>query len=159
MNNSVFGKTMENIRNRADVKFVKEEKEFGKLANKPNLGTITRYSENLIAKTKIVLDKPIYVGMRILDISKALMYDFHYNTIKKKYGNKAELLFTDTDSLCYEIKTLNLANDRKKDTDEYDTSNYPKEHYLFSERYKKEIGKMKDETAERQIMEFIGLRA
>ena len=110
-------------------------------------------------KTKIVFDKPIYVGMCILHISKTLMYYFHYNTIKKKYGDKAELLFTDTDSLCYEIRTLNLANDKKKDIDKYDTTNYPKEHDLYSERYKKEIGKMKDETAERQIMEFIGLHA
>ena len=93
MNNSVFGKTMKNIRNRVDVKFVKSEKELGKLANKPNLETITRYSENLFAchmEKKIVFDKPIYVGMCILDISKTLMYDFHYNTIKKKYGDKAE---------------------------------------------------------------------
>ena len=125
MNNSVFRKKIENIWNRVDVEFVKSEKELGKLANKPNLETITRYSENLIAchmkKAKIVLDKPIYVDMCISDLSKTLIYDFHYNTIKKKYGDKAEILITDTDSLCYEIKTLNLANDRKKNVDKYDT--------------------------------------
>ena len=89
MNNSVFGKTTENIRNRVDVKLLKVKKSLEKLANKLNLETITRYSENLLAchakKTKIVFNKPIYVGMCILDISKTLMYDFHYNTIKKTY--------------------------------------------------------------------------
>ena len=163
MNNSVFGKTMENIRNRVDIKLVKNEKELKKLANKPNLVTITRYSDNLIAchmqKAQIIFDKPIYVGMCILDLSKTLIYKFHYDTIKKKYRDRAELLFTDTDSLCYEIQTSNLTADRKEDIDKYDTSNYPENHDLYSCRYKKQIGKMKDETAGNAIIEFVGLRA
>ena len=66
-------------------------------------------------KTTLKLDKPVYVGFSILDLSKYLMYDFHYNTIKKKYGNNATLLFTDTDSLCYEIKTKDLYSDMYKE--------------------------------------------
>ena len=85
----------------------------------------------------MVFDKPIYVGMCILDISKTLMYNFHYKTIKKKHSDNAELLFTNTDSLCYEIKTSTITNDRKKGIDKYDTSNYPKDYNLYSERYKK----------------------
>ena len=89
MNNSVFGKTMENIRNRIDVRLVTEEKELEKLVKKPNFDRINIFTEDLVAvhmkKTTIKLHKPIYLGMSILDLSKTLMYDFHYNYIKPKY--------------------------------------------------------------------------
>ena len=108
MNNSVFGKTMENVRERVDIKLVQTKAELLKLTSKPTLKTITRFSDNLIAchmkRVRLKFDKPIYIGMAVLDISKTLMYDFHYNTIKHKYQDKAQLLFTDTDSLCYHIK-------------------------------------------------------
>ena len=108
MNNSVFGKTMENIRERVDIKLVQTEAELLKLTSKPTLKTITRFSDNLIAclmkRVRLKFDKPIYIGMAVLDISKTLMYDFHYSTIKDRYHDKAQLLFTDTDSLCYHIK-------------------------------------------------------
>ena len=97
--------------------------------------------------------------MAVLDISKTLMYDFHYNTIKHKYQDKAQLLFTDTDSLCYHIKTDDLNSDRREDLEKYDTSNYPKDHSLYSSKFKKEIGKFKDETGGIPITEFVGLRA
>ena len=107
-NNSVFGKTMENIRNRVDIKLITNEKEANKLISKPNFNHRTIFTENVIAvhmkKTKVYYNKPLYLGMCILDLSKTLMYDFHYNYIKKKYGEGASLLFTDTDSLAYEIK-------------------------------------------------------
>ena len=109
MNNSVFGKTMENVRNMVDIRLVNDEKKWNKLAQKHNFKSATIFSENLVAvhmkRTSIKLNKPVYLGMSILDISKTLMYDFHYNYIKPKYGENAKLLFTDTDSLCYEIKT------------------------------------------------------
>src|SRR6218665_2482200 len=103
MNNSVFGKTMEAIENRVDIKLVTEEKEATKLVAKPSYDRLTIFDENLIAihmkKTKLFYNKPIYLGMCILDLSKTLMYDFHYNYIKNKYDEgEAKLLFTDTDS-------------------------------------------------------------
>jgi len=96
MNNSVFGKTMENIENRVDVRLVTNEADGIKLAAKPNYDSRTIFDENLIAihmkRTKLFYNKPIYLGMCILDISKTLMYDFHYDYIKTKYGDKGKLL-------------------------------------------------------------------
>ena len=109
MNNSVFGKTMENIRNRVNVKLVNAGEQFKKLTSKPNYDSRKIFNENLISvhmkKTSLTMNKPIYLGMSILDLSKNVMYDFHYRYIKPKYGNRAKLLFTDTDSLLYEIET------------------------------------------------------
>jgi len=103
MKNSVFGKTIENIENRVDIKLVNDKEKARKLVAKPNYGHCTIFDENLIAihmaKTKIYYNKPVYLGMCILDLSKTLMYDFHYNYIKSKYGSEAKLLYTDTDSL------------------------------------------------------------
>lgn len=109
MNNSVLGKTMENIRNREDVRLVTNEFQAAKLINQPNYKNRTIFLENLAAihmrKTELVFNKPTYIGMAVLDLSKSLMYNFHYNYIKPTFGGRAELLFTDTDSLMYEIKT------------------------------------------------------
>ena len=124
MNNSVFGKTMENIRNR--------------------------------------VDKPVYCGMAILDISKSLMYDFHYGYILPKYGKNQNLLFTDTDSLCYEIETEDFFKDISGDVEKgFDTSNFPKDHpsEIPVGKNKKVPGMMKDEAGGRIIEEFVGLRA
>ena len=133
MNNSVFGKTLEHIRNRVDIRLISSDKVAQKLAAKPNCDRCTIFDENLIAahmkKTKLYFNEPIYLGMSILDLSNFMMYDFHYNYIKTKYGDNAKLLFTDTDSLAYEIKT----NDFYKDIDpniekRFDTSDYPTNH-------------------------------
>src|SRR5688572_20951784 len=166
MNNSVFGKTMECIENRVDVRLVCDEKEAIKLAAKCNYDRRTIFDENLLAihmkKTKLFYNKPIYLGMCILDLSKTLMYDFHYNYIKSKYGDRAKLLFTDTDSLAYEIKTedfyADIANDVRS---RFDTSEYPKDHSSGIETgiNKKVIGIFKDEAAGKQIEEFVGLRS
>ncbi|XP_022809570.1 uncharacterized protein LOC111346556 [Stylophora pistillata] len=110
MNNAVFGKTMENIQKRVDVRLVTSDEKAKKLTNKVNFKHCTIFSKDLSAihmgKTQILFKKPLYLGMSILDISKILMYDFHYNYIKPKYPEgRSKLLFTDTDSLCYEIET------------------------------------------------------
>ena len=108
MNNSPFGKTIENIRKRQNVELVNDRKKALKLTSKPNFDRATIFDEHLVAvhmkKTEVYFNKPIFVGQAILDLSKTLMFDFHYNYIRKKYNNKAELLFTDTDSLMYLIQ-------------------------------------------------------
>ena len=166
MNNSVFGKTMENIRNRVDIKLVNDKKQAEKLSAKPNFNHCNIFSENLVAihmkKTRLVFNKPVYLGICILDISKTLMYDFHYNYIIQKYGNKAKLLFTDTDSLMYEIQTEDFYKDISADVKHrFDTSNYPDNHSsgIPSGLNKKVIGIFKDEVEGEIIDEFVGLRA
>ncbi len=133
MNNAVFGKTMENVRNMINVKLVTNEKDLNKLVKKSNYKGVNIFHENLVAvhmeKSTVKLHKPIYLGMSILDLSKALMYKFHYDYMKPKYGNKLELLFTDTDNLCYEIETDDFHKDVSGDVPKwFDTSNYDKDH-------------------------------
>ena len=104
-----------------------------KLSAKPNFKDCNIFCEDLIAihmkKTKLVFNKPVYLGMCILDLSKTKMYDYHYNYIKPKYGDEAKLLFTDTDSLMYEIKTEDFYKDISEDVkDIFDTSDYPPNH-------------------------------
>ena len=166
MNNAVFGKTMENIRNRVNIQLVNNEVKAKKLAAKPNYQHCTIFDENLVAihmkKTKLVFNKPVYLGMCILDLSKTLMYDFHYNYIKKKYGTKAKLLFTDTDSLAYEIETEDFYKDISEDVKaKFDTSNFSSDHPsgIPTGLNKKVIGMMKDECGGKIMREFVGLRA
>src|SRR5688572_17495544 len=151
MNNSVFGKTMECIENRVDVRLVCDEKQAIKLTAKTSYDSRTIFDENLIAihmkRTKLYYNKPIYLGMCILDLSKTLVYDFHYNYIKKKYEDRAKLLFTDTDSLAYEIKTEDFYADIAPDIrSRFDTSDYPMNHPSGIETgvNKKVIGLFKD---------------
>ena len=163
MNNSVFGKTMENIRKRVDVRLITDEKKLLKMASKPTYVSSKIFNENLVAVHKIketlTLNRPAYVGMCILDLSKTLMYDFHYNYIKEKYGNKARLLFTDTDSLTYEIEAEDVYQDFWNDKDRFDNSDYPENSPYFDKTNKKVIGKFKDEAAGMPITEFVGLRS
>ena len=133
MNNSVVGKTLKNIRNRVDIRLISSDKVAQKPAAKPNFDRCTICDENLIAvhiwKTNLYFNKPVCLGMSILDLSYALMYDFHYNYIKIKYGDNEKLLFTDTDSLAYEIRTKDSYKDINPDIEKgFDTSNYPTNH-------------------------------
>ena len=123
----------ENIRNRVDIRLISSDKVAQKLATKPNYDSCTILDENLIAvhmkKTKLCFNKPVYLGMSILDMSKSLMYDFHYNYIKIKYGDKAKLLFTDIESLACEIKTKYFYKDINPDIEKgFDTNVYPSNH-------------------------------
>ena len=165
MNNPVFGKTIENIRKRQNVILVDDKQKAVKLASKPNFERRTIFDENLIAnhmkKTEVYFNTPIYVGQAILDLSKTLMFDCHYNYIRKKYDNKAELLFTDTDSLMYLIETDDVYHDFAADVKKkFDTSDYPENHPsgIKAGVNKKVIGKFKDEAAGKQITHFVGLR-
>ena len=166
MNNSVFGKTMENIRNRVNIKLVNTGEEFKKLSAKPNYESRKIFNENLVSvhmkNTSLTMDKPVYLGMSILDLSKTLMYDFHYRYIKTKYGDRAKLLFTDTDSLLYEIQTEDFYKDISGDVkDKFDTSNYPENHPsgIPTGINNKVVGMFKDEEAGLNMVEFVGLRA
>ena len=165
MNNSVFGKTIENITKRQNIHLVDNRKKALKLSSRPNFDRCTIFDSNLIAvhmkKTEVYFNKPVYVGQSILDLSKTLMFDFHYNYIKKKYGKKSELLFTDTDSLMYEIKTKDFYKDIYIDVkNKFDTSDYPSDHPsgIITGANKKVIGMFKDEVAGKQITHFVGLR-
>ena len=165
MNNSVFGKTMENIRNRVDIKLVNNKKKAIELTRKLNYNSWTWFSENLVAihmnRIKLYFNKPIYIGMSILDISKTLIYDFHYNYMIPKFKNNQQLLFTDTDSLCYEIKNVDFYEEIKPDINlRFDTSDYPKNNkFGFPQVNKKVLGLMKDEFAGKIALEFVGLRS
>ena len=166
MNNSVFGKTMENIRKRIDIKLVMTAGQARKHINKPNYTGRKTFSDNLIAihmgKTEIYMNKPVYLGMTILDVPKTLMFDFRYGYVKLKWGEKAKLLFTDTDSLMYEIETEDFYKDIAPDVHEwFDTSNYPTKHPsgIPTGVNKKVIGMFKDEKGGKIVTEFVGLRA
>ena len=129
MNNSVFGKTMENVRIHRDIKLVTTDKRRNQLVSEPNYHTKILFSEDLLAiemkKTKVKMNKPAYLGLSILEISKTLMYEFWYDYFKPKYQNNAKLCYMDTDSFIIHIKTedfyKDIADDVKK---RYDTSDY-----------------------------------
>jgi len=179
MNNAVFGKSMENTRNRIDYELTSDVNRAKKLTSCPRYSSHqiirgeTEEDDGLVGfsrnKTVIKLDKPVYAGLAILDNSKLTVYNFHYEYIKKKYGNKSKLLFTDTDSLCYHIETEDIYKDFKKDSDNrFDFSNYPKTHTNFNDNNESQLGKFvdgefqgyfKDETKGVPIQEFCGIRS
>ena len=165
MNNSVFDKTMENLRNRVDVKIVRdwETDKIRKLLSSPSFDRFTIFGNDMagihMRKTKLVLNKPVYTGMTILENSKILMYDVFYNHLKEKYGEKCELIYTDTDSFILDIQTEDVYKDMQEDSWLYDTNNYPKDHLLYNDRNKKVLGKMKDECGGDVIKEVIAVRS
>ena len=169
MNNAVFGKTMENVEKRADIKLLTHWENKGRKLGaeawiaKPHFKNLSIFSDNLVAihmaKQKVVYDKPIYVGFSILEIAKTIMYDFLYSYIKPKYGNKAVLLYTDTDSLILHIYTDNVYNDMIENLDRFDTSNYSHENPYNIPVNSSVLGRMKDEYAGSIIWEFYGTGA
>ena len=125
MNNTVHGK-MENLKNKIDVKHVNKTTNYLKWTSKPSHISHKIFENYLVAIFKVILtpNKPAYVGMCILDLSKLSMYEFHYDYIKNKYGNNWKLLFTDTDSFMYEIKTKDAYQDFSKNKEMFDFSYY-----------------------------------
>src|SRR5678816_4255665 len=161
MNNSVYGKTMQNNRRHLCVKLVTNERRAKRYIARPTFQSFSIINEDVTAikliKSDVLLDKPIYVGMSILDISKLHMYRFHYEHVQRIYGERAKLLFTDTDSLCYHIRTEDVYSDMYDHLDQYDTSDYPADHFLHSKTNAKVIGKFKDESNGQSPLEFVGL--
>ncbi|XP_077260494.1 uncharacterized protein LOC143896465 [Temnothorax americanus] len=167
MNNAVFGKTMENVRNHVDVKLVtKWNGRYGAeaLISKPNFHSRSVFSENLIAvelrKLEVKFDKPIYVGMCILDISKVCLYEFHHEYMSPLYRDKCRIMYTDTDSLIYHIECEDVYENVKRDIARFDTSDYAIDNaYGITLENKKVPGLMKDENNGAIMTEFVGLRA
>ena len=169
LNNAFYGKTMENVRDRVSVNFCLDEKAFAKytssalFANQVNI-----IQENGLALVKThkrttELNKPIYIGACILESSKLLMFKFHYDTMKVRYPESV-MMKTDTDSLCYYIKTDDLYEELKEPTlqSQIEFSNYPKDHSLFNNDRKKQVGIFQDECVDGKmaiISEYVGLRA
>ena len=163
MNNSVFGKTMKNIRKHRDIKLVTTDKKRSKLVSEPNYHTINLISEDLsiteMKKTKVKMNKPIYLGLSILEISKILMYEFWYDYMKPKYNDNVRLCYMDTDSFIMNIKTNDFYKDIANDVEcKFHTSNYEVKRPLPIGKNKKVIGSMKDELGGEIIMQFIALR-
>ena len=163
MNNAVFGKTMENVRKHRDIKLVTTDKKRSKLVSEPNYHTMNYISENLsiieMKRTKVKMNKPIYLGLSILEISKLLMYEFWYDYMKPKYDDKVKLCYTGTDSFIINIKRKDFYKDITDDVDKkFDTSNYEVDKQLPTGKNKKVIGLMKDELGGKVITDFIALR-
>ena len=154
--NSVFGKTMENLRKILNVELTNNERDYIRYVSKPSFFSHKIFNKNFVAIHKIkpvlILNKPIYVGFSILDLSKLLMYEFHYNYIKSKFD--AKLLFSDKDRLVYEIKTEDVYEDFYSDKNLFEFSDYPLDLKFFDPVNKKFIGKMKD-----KISEFVRLKS
>ena len=161
MINSVYGKTMENLRKRMNIRLVNNEKDFLKYTSRPTHITHKLFDKNYASnheiKPVLTLKKPIYIGFTVLELCKWLMFDFHYSFIKKHFD--AELLFTDTDSLTYEIKSEDVHEEFFKHKHLFDFSNYPEDSKPFNQANKKVIGKMKDKSEGKIINEFVGSKS
>ena len=161
-NNCVYGKSIENARKKINLKMANDKKEYLKIVNRPDFISQKITDKNFIAivdckKKVLTLNKPIYVGFCILELSNLLMYQFHYDYVLKTFN--AKLLFTDTDSLVYEIKGGNVSEQCFKDKELFDFSGYDKNSIYFYDSNKKVLGKMKHEFNGNKIDEFVGLKS
>lgn len=167
MNNNIYGKTMENLRSRVDIKLVNKwggKSGAGMLIARPNFKKCRIFDENLVAiefqKSCIIMDKPIAVGMSILDISKLTMYSFFYDFLKPKYDKNVTLAYCDTDSFVLAVQTSDFYDDMRNNIEKFDTSDYPwPNEYNIEQKNKKVPGLFKDELNGKVAVEFVGLRA
>ena len=161
--NATFGKTMEQVRHRVNVRLICDPHKLTKAVSKVTFRQSEIINDDLVmvrgAKQTVTLNKPISVGFTILEISKLIMYKFYYDYLKPKYGDKCTLLFTDTDSLCCHIETDDLHADMAQNLDLFDTSNFEQDHPLYSTQNHRVLGKFKSETGSAAPSEFVGLRA
>ena len=159
MNNSVFGRTMENIRRHKNIKLVTNREAYLKAVMKPNFKSGILFGESLMGcemgKIKVVMNKPIYLGQAILDLSKIIMYEVHYDYMIPKYAGNLKLCYMDTDSFAYDIETEDFYKDVEK---RFDTSGYLPDRPLPIGLNKKVIGLMKDELGGKVMEEFVILR-
>ena len=150
---------MEKLRNRINVKLVNNKKDYLKCTTKPSYMSHKMFDNNLAAirksKITLTLNKPVYIGMSTLDLSIVLMYELHYDYIKNKYDNNSRLLFTNIDSLMYEIKTEDFSHDKQI----FDFSNYSAKSKFYDNSNELVITKMKDETGCVSIKEFVRLKS
>ena len=153
---------MENLRNRISVKLVNNEKYYLKCTSKPSYMSHKIFDKNLVvireSKLALKLNKLAYIAMGILELSKVLMYEFHYDYIQKKYDNKSKLSFTDTDSVMYETKIVDIYEVFSSNKKMFDFSHYSTKSKNYHNSNKSVIGKMKDETGGVAIEEFVGLK-
>ena len=160
MNNAVFGKTMENIRKHRNIRLVMNRESYLKTVMKPNFKTGVLFGESFMGcemgKINIVVNKTVYLSQGILDLSKIMMYEFHYDYIKPKYGENLKLCYMDTDSLIYQIGTEDFYTDDV--LKRFDTSGYCSNRPLPIALNKKVIGFMKDELGGAIMTEFVALR-
>ncbi|XP_071575610.1 uncharacterized protein [Temnothorax nylanderi] len=167
MNNAVFGKTMENVRAHVDVRLVTRwDGRYGAeaLIARPNFHSRSVFSENLVAielqKLEVKFNKPVYVGMCILEISKTCLYEFHYDYMAPLYRDRCRILYTDTDSLIYSLECEDAYERMRRDIDRFDTSDYAENNAHGMPRVNKKVpGLMKDENNGAIMTEFVGLRA
>ena len=159
---SVYGKTMENLRNRIDVRLVSNKKDYLKWTSKPNYMSHKLLDNDLdaIRKNKVTfrLSKPAYNGMCTLELSKVLIYELYFGYIKNKHGNNWRLLFTNNDSLMYEIKTEDVYEDFSNNKEMFDFSNYSTKSKYYDNSNNLVIGKIKQETAGVAVEEFVRLK-
>ena len=163
MNNSVFGKTMENVRKHRDIKLVKADKRRNQLVSEPNYHRTKWFSRNLLTnkmkKVKVKMNKPVYLGLSILEISKTQIYEFWYDYMKPKYCDNVRLCYMDTDSFILHVKTEDFCKGIADDVEKrFDTSNYEVNRPLPTEKKKKMIGLMKDELGGETMIGFPALR-
>lgn len=166
--NSNYGKCLEDVRKHVDVRLVNEDEKLKKLVNKPTLKAVpTKLNEHGLmmcdmAKSVVNLDKPIHVGIAVLNLSKYLMYHFWYKVLKPKYGENIRLVYTDTDSFIFKVETDDLYQDLGEDSElrsYFDFSSYPENHPLYNTNNKKKLGYFKDETNGDPISEVVAVRA
>ncbi|XP_071055733.1 uncharacterized protein [Onthophagus taurus] len=177
MNNAVFGKTMENVDKRVDVRLVTswDDVHTSEISGRPRLGarsliaklnfkSISIFTETFSAiqmdRLHVVYDKPLYVGFTVLELSKLLMYNFYYDFLKPKYGESIRLCYMDTDSFTVLIDSDDVYRDVKLNLDKFDTSNYSSDNQFDIALHNKAVlDKMKDDNCGNIMVEFIGLRS
>ena len=163
MNNAIFGKSMENVLNRSNIKLINNNPEkLLKMIRQPNFQHVYQISDKLCLveskPIKTIFNKPVYLGACILETSKLHMYKFWYDHLKNKYNDNVELIYTDTDSFIIQVETDDIYKDMFEDKNLYDFSEYPINHPNYDITNKKVLGTFKDELKSKIITEFIGLK-